>query len=90
VARVATMMSDKRRLRQALARAGACGRTVLTGAGFGVTATESVVVKLCDGRTAPERVIAASREAPSSPDGPAWRSVAAVQVAPRVSRTHRV
>ncbi|MFI6070551.1 saccharopine dehydrogenase NADP-binding domain-containing protein [Actinoplanes sp. NPDC051343] len=32
------------------------GRTVVTGAGFGVTATESVVVKLCDGRTAPEQV----------------------------------
>jgi short subunit dehydrogenase-like uncharacterized protein len=34
----------------------AAGRTVVTGAGFGVTATESVVVKLCDGRPAPERV----------------------------------
>ncbi|PRY22861.1 hypothetical protein [Pseudosporangium ferrugineum] len=33
-----------------------CGRTVVTGAGFGVTATESVVVKLCEGRPAPERV----------------------------------
>jgi len=32
------------------------GRTVVTGAGFGVTATESVVVKLCDGRPAPEQV----------------------------------
>lgn len=32
------------------------GRTVVTGAGFGVTATESVVVKLCEGRTAPEQV----------------------------------
>jgi hypothetical protein len=29
------------------------GRTVVTGAGFGVTATESVVVKLCQGRPAP-------------------------------------
>jgi short subunit dehydrogenase-like uncharacterized protein len=34
----------------------ASGRTVVTGAGFGVTATESVVTKLCEGRTAPERV----------------------------------
>jgi short subunit dehydrogenase-like uncharacterized protein len=34
----------------------ASGRTVVTGAGFGVTATESVVVKLCEGRTAPEQV----------------------------------
>jgi short subunit dehydrogenase-like uncharacterized protein len=36
--------------------AAAGGRTVVTGAGFGVTATESVVVKLCEGRPAPERV----------------------------------
>jgi short subunit dehydrogenase-like uncharacterized protein len=34
----------------------AAGRTVVTGAGFGVTATESVVVKLCQGRSAPEWV----------------------------------
>jgi short subunit dehydrogenase-like uncharacterized protein len=34
----------------------ASGRTVVTGAGFGVTATESVVVKLCGGRPAPEQV----------------------------------
>lgn len=34
----------------------ACGRTVVTGVGFGVTATESVVVKLCEGRTTPEQV----------------------------------
>jgi short subunit dehydrogenase-like uncharacterized protein len=34
----------------------ASGRTAVTGAGFGVTATESVVVKLCDGRPAPEQV----------------------------------
>ena len=32
------------------------GRTLVTGAGFGVTATESVVVKLCEGRPAPARV----------------------------------
>ncbi|WP_238696688.1 saccharopine dehydrogenase NADP-binding domain-containing protein [Streptomyces sp. E5N298] len=32
------------------------GHTVITGAGFGVTATESVVVKLCEGRHAPLRV----------------------------------
>ncbi|GAA3269614.1 hypothetical protein Dvina_10255 [Dactylosporangium vinaceum] len=32
------------------------GRTAVTGAGFGVTATESVVVKLCEGRPAPLRV----------------------------------
>lgn len=32
------------------------GQTVVTGAGFGVTATESVVVKLCEGRPAPLRV----------------------------------
>jgi len=38
------------------AAAAASGRTVVTGAGFGVTATESVVVKLCEGRPAPERV----------------------------------
>ncbi|WP_426502317.1 hypothetical protein ACPPVO_32275 [Dactylosporangium sp. McL0621] len=31
------------------------GRTAVTGAGFGVTATESVVVKLCEGRPAPRR-----------------------------------
>jgi short subunit dehydrogenase-like uncharacterized protein len=30
--------------------------TLVTGAGFGVTATESVVVKLCEGRPAPLRV----------------------------------
>jgi short subunit dehydrogenase-like uncharacterized protein len=34
----------------------ASGRTVVTGAGFGVTATESVVVRLCEGRTAPAQV----------------------------------
>ncbi|MFI5908823.1 hypothetical protein [Dactylosporangium sp. NPDC051541] len=34
----------------------AAGRTAVTGAGFGVTATESVVVKLCEGRPAPRRV----------------------------------
>jgi short subunit dehydrogenase-like uncharacterized protein len=34
----------------------AAGRTLVTGAGFGVTATESVVVKLCEGRPAPLRV----------------------------------
>ncbi|UQU68160.1 hypothetical protein COUCH_18575 [Couchioplanes caeruleus] len=38
------------------AAAAAAGRTVVTGAGFGVTATESVVVKLCEGRAAPQRV----------------------------------
>jgi short subunit dehydrogenase-like uncharacterized protein len=32
------------------------GRTVVTGAGFGVTATESVVVKLCEGRIPPQSV----------------------------------
>jgi short subunit dehydrogenase-like uncharacterized protein len=32
------------------------GRTAVTGAGFGVTATESVVVKLCEGRPTPRRV----------------------------------
>jgi short subunit dehydrogenase-like uncharacterized protein len=32
------------------------GRTVVTGAGFGVTASESVVVQLCQGRPAPARV----------------------------------
>ncbi|OLF16988.1 saccharopine dehydrogenase family protein [Actinophytocola xanthii] len=36
--------------------AAAAGRTVVTGAGFGVTATESVVVKLCEGRPAAEHV----------------------------------
>jgi short subunit dehydrogenase-like uncharacterized protein len=36
--------------------AAAAGRTVVTGAGFGVTATESVVVKMCAGRPAPVRV----------------------------------
>jgi len=34
----------------------AAGRVLVTGAGFGVTATESVVVKLCEGRTTPTRV----------------------------------
>ncbi|MFI5929063.1 saccharopine dehydrogenase NADP-binding domain-containing protein [Micromonospora sp. NPDC051543] len=34
----------------------AADRTLVTGAGFGVTATESVVVKLCDGRPTPLRV----------------------------------
>lgn len=34
----------------------AAGRTAVTGAGFGVTATESVVVKLCEGRPVPRRV----------------------------------
>jgi len=32
------------------------GRTLVTGAGFGVTASESVVVKLCQDRPAPARV----------------------------------
>jgi short subunit dehydrogenase-like uncharacterized protein len=32
------------------------GRTVVTGAGFGVTASESVVVQLCQGRPVPARV----------------------------------
>lgn len=34
----------------------AAGRTLVTGAGFGATATESVVVKLCEGRPAPVSV----------------------------------
>jgi short subunit dehydrogenase-like uncharacterized protein len=34
----------------------ATGRTVVTGAGFGVAATESVVVKLCEGRGTPDWV----------------------------------
>lgn len=34
----------------------AAGRTAVTGAGFGVTATESVVVRLCEGRPVPRRV----------------------------------
>ncbi|WP_213011884.1 hypothetical protein, partial [Paractinoplanes toevensis] len=34
----------------------AAGRTLVTGAGFGVTATESVVVKLCEGRPQPAHV----------------------------------
>ncbi|MEV4709287.1 hypothetical protein [Actinoplanes sp. NPDC049316] len=34
----------------------AAGRTVVTGAGFGVTATESVVVRLCEGRAAAQCV----------------------------------
>src|ERR1700761_2606527 len=37
-------------------QASAAGRTVLTGAGFGVTATESVVVRLCQDRPTPARV----------------------------------
>lgn len=37
-------------------QATAAGRTVVTGAGFGVAATESVVVKLCEGRGTPDRV----------------------------------
>ncbi|MBP2334165.1 short subunit dehydrogenase-like uncharacterized protein [Saccharothrix coeruleofusca] len=36
--------------------AATAGRTIVTGAGFGVTATESVVVKLCEGRPTPEQV----------------------------------
>ncbi|MCO5968862.1 saccharopine dehydrogenase NADP-binding domain-containing protein [Actinoallomurus soli] len=36
--------------------ASAAGRCLVTGAGFGVTATESVVVHLCAGRPAPVRV----------------------------------
>ena len=34
----------------------AAGRTLVTGAGFGVLATESVVMKLCQDRPTPERV----------------------------------
>jgi short subunit dehydrogenase-like uncharacterized protein len=34
----------------------AAGRTLVTGAGFGVLATESVVMKLCQGRPTPDRV----------------------------------
>jgi short subunit dehydrogenase-like uncharacterized protein len=37
-------------------QAAAAGRTVLTGAGFGVTATESVVVRLCQDQPTPARV----------------------------------
>ncbi len=36
--------------------AGAAGRTLVTGAGLGVTATESIVVKLCEGRAVPSFV----------------------------------
>ncbi|MEV5897975.1 saccharopine dehydrogenase NADP-binding domain-containing protein [Nonomuraea fuscirosea] len=36
--------------------AASAGRTVVTGAGFGAAATESVVVKLCEGRGTPDRV----------------------------------
>src|SRR3954468_348034 len=36
--------------------AATAGRTLVTGAGFGVTATESVVVKLCEDRPAPMSV----------------------------------
>jgi short subunit dehydrogenase-like uncharacterized protein len=38
------------------ADAAAAGRTMVTGSGFGVTATESVVITLCQGRPAPARV----------------------------------
>ncbi len=34
----------------------ATGRTLVSGAGFGVTATESVVLKLCEDRPAPKKV----------------------------------
>jgi short subunit dehydrogenase-like uncharacterized protein len=37
-------------------RAAAGGSTFVTGAGFGVLATESVVLRLCEGRAAPARV----------------------------------
>jgi short subunit dehydrogenase-like uncharacterized protein len=37
-------------------RAAADGSTFVTGAGFGVLATESVVLRLCEGRPAPARV----------------------------------
>lgn len=37
-------------------RAVEVGHSVITGAGFGVTATESVVVRLCEGRPSPARV----------------------------------
>lgn len=37
-------------------RAVADGRTMVTGAGFGVLATESVVLRVCEGRSAPSRV----------------------------------
>src|SRR6201992_4057973 len=37
-------------------QATAAGRTVITGAGFGVTATESVVVKLCQDQPTPAQV----------------------------------
>ena len=36
--------------------AAAAGRTVVTGGGFGVTASETVVVQLCQGQPAPARV----------------------------------
>jgi short subunit dehydrogenase-like uncharacterized protein len=38
------------------AAAATAGRTLVTGAGFGVTATESVVVRLCQDRPGPDRV----------------------------------
>ena len=44
------------------------GRTVVTGAGFGVLAGESVVLRLVEGRPAPQRVRVAQKLAPHMPE----------------------
>ena len=53
------------------------GRTLVTGAGFGVTATESVVVKLCEDRPAPARVRVDMVPSLASEDGVVGAALAA-------------
>ena len=53
------------------------GRTLVTGAGFGVLGTESVVLKLCEGQPNPERVRADAIPSIDSEPGPLGQALAA-------------
>jgi short subunit dehydrogenase-like uncharacterized protein len=59
------------------AEAAAVGRTLVTGAGFGVTATESVVVRLCEGRPPAQRVRVDMIPSLASTDGVLGEALAA-------------
>ncbi|GAB3576322.1 saccharopine dehydrogenase NADP-binding domain-containing protein [Amycolatopsis endophytica] len=57
--------------------AAAAGSTLVTGAGFGVLATEAVVAKLCEGRPTPDRVRADALASVSTDDGVVGEPLAA-------------
>ncbi|WP_335981276.1 hypothetical protein [Streptomyces sp. CA2R106] len=59
------------------AEAAADGRCLVTGAGFGVLATESVVLKMCAGRPAPVRVRVDALPAAGGRSGPVGAALAA-------------